>query len=172
MPERTFTRFAVKWLVRAAVAAVAGFALILLSFASVFRAKHPHLEAWYRLKLQEEFHAGQSNVKSFEDYLALEGRLFAELHQALLDNPSAADPFVLSKYHAGSPSARRAWETTYNRSFELKRDDPRGAVLLVHGLSDSPYSMREIANIFYEQGYDVVVLRMPGHGTIPSMLLD
>jgi esterase/lipase len=32
--------------------------------------------------------------------------------------------------------------------------------------------MRALAETFHAQGYDVVVLRMPGHGTIPSMLRD
>jgi alpha-beta hydrolase superfamily lysophospholipase len=43
-------------------------------------------------------------------------------------------------------------------------------VLLVHGLSDSPYSMRAISDTFFEQGYEVMLLRLPGHGTLPSML--
>src|SRR5262245_57053096 len=172
MKETPLPRLAIKWLLRAVVAAAAGLALIVLLVAMQSRAKHSQLHAWHRIKLREEFRAGQGNVKSFEDYLKLEDRLFNELHRKLLDDPAAADPFVVSKYHAGSPSSRRAWETPYNRSYELKRDDPRGAVLLVHGLSDSPYSMRALADTFYEQGYDVVVLRMPGHGTTPSMLRD
>jgi alpha-beta hydrolase superfamily lysophospholipase len=172
MKDTSSVRWAMRWLVRAGVAAAVGLALIVLLFAALSRAKHPPLRAWHRLRLHEEFRAGLPGVKSFEDYLALEDRLFAELHEKLLDDPAAADAFVLSRYHAGSAPARRAWETPYNRSFELKRENPRGAVLLVHGLSDSPYSMRAIADTFYEQGYDVVVLRMPGHGTIPAMLRD
>jgi len=42
---------------------------------------------------------------------------------------------------------------------------------MIHGLTDSPYSMRHLARIFEEQGYYVLALRMPGHGTIPSGLL-
>ncbi|HEX4825556.1 MAG TPA: alpha/beta fold hydrolase [Candidatus Polarisedimenticolaceae bacterium] len=158
----------------AALTLLSGLALavVVLGFAFLSRSKHPPLAPWHRLDLEEEFHAGRADVKSFEDYLRLEDRLFAELHKRLLDDPSAADPFVLGRYHAGSPAAQRAWDTRYNRSFELKQDHPVGAVLLVHGLSDSPYSMRAIADTFYEQGYDVVALRLPGHGTTPSMLKD
>lgn len=36
--------------------------------------------------------------------------------------------------------------------------------MLIHGLSDSPFFMREIANILFEQGFTVVVPLLPGHG--------
>src|SRR5688500_9902352 len=48
----------------------------------------------------------------------------------------------------------------------------RLAALLVHGLTDSPYSMRALADTLLAQGYYVVVLRLPGHGTIPSGLVN
>ena len=162
----------VRAILKASVAVIllAGVLLGVVVLGFAFFARSKALSPWHRLELREEFYAGREDVKSFEDYLRLEERLFAELHRRLLDDPSVADPFVLGRYHVGSPAARRAWETPYNRSFELKPDHPVGAVLLVHGLSDSPYSMRALADTFYRQGYDVVVLRLPGHGTTPSML--
>ena len=42
----------------------------------------------------------------------------------------------------------------------------------MHGLTDSPYSMRGIAEVFQSRGYYVVALRLPGHGTLPSGLRD
>ena len=48
----------------------------------------------------------------------------------------------------------------------------RGAVLLVHGLTDSPYAMRAVAEVFRDQGFYVLALRLPGHGTIPSGLVN
>jgi alpha-beta hydrolase superfamily lysophospholipase len=57
-----------------------------------------------------------------------------------------------------------------NRSFELPADKPRGGVLLLHGMSDSPYVLRTLGMKLHEQGYWVVGMRMPGHGTIPSGL--
>ena len=47
-----------------------------------------------------------------------------------------------------------------------------GTVLLVHGLKDSPYYMRTLADVFYEAGYNVVGLLLPGHGTKPEDLLS
>ncbi len=161
-----------KWSLRLLGLLAAGCALIVLGFAITTRATHPKLSAWHRLRLHEEFHADRADIKSFEDYRRLEDRLFAELRTRLLDNPQATDSFALGRYHPGSVPEQLALDTRYNRSYELVPANPRGSVLLVHGLSDSPYSLRAIAQTFYSQGYDVVVLRLPGHGTIPAGLLD
>lgn len=59
--------------------------------------------------------------------------------------------------------AKLALETPYTRSFELMPEPARGAVLLVHGVSDSPYAMRAIATVFCDQGFYFQVLRLPGH---------
>jgi alpha-beta hydrolase superfamily lysophospholipase len=125
------------------------------------------------MHLDEEFRAGGRHAPTtFEGYLQLEERLFAELRRRIVDDPSAADSYILSRYRAGTVPARLAFETRYNRSFELVPDSPRGAVLLVHGLTDSPYSMRALAETFFAEGFHVVVLRLPGHGTIPAALCD
>jgi alpha-beta hydrolase superfamily lysophospholipase len=45
-------------------------------------------------------------------------------------------------------------------------------VLLLHGMSDSPYSLHTIGKVLHENGAWVTGLRLPGHGTIPSGLTD
>ena len=45
-------------------------------------------------------------------------------------------------------------------------------MLLIHGMSDSPYSMRSLAERLHAEGAWVVGLRVPGHGTAPSGLVD
>jgi alpha-beta hydrolase superfamily lysophospholipase len=47
----------------------------------------------------------------------------------------------------------------------------RRGVLLTHGLSDSPYHMRHLAAFFQRNGFRVMVLLLPGHGTQPGDLL-
>ena len=49
---------------------------------------------------------------------------------------------------------------------------PVGAVVLVHGLTDSPYSLRHIARRYRAHGYVSVAIRLPGHGTVPSGLAE
>jgi alpha-beta hydrolase superfamily lysophospholipase len=43
-------------------------------------------------------------------------------------------------------------------------------VLLLHGYSDSPYSLRGFGDMMFDAGAHVVGLRIPGHGTAPSGL--
>lgn len=60
-----------------------------------------------------------------------------------------------------------------NSSFELlQKESSRPAVLMVHGFTDSPYYMKDLARYFYEKGYNVIAPRLKGHGTIPQDLHD
>ncbi len=45
-------------------------------------------------------------------------------------------------------------------------------VLLIHGLTDSPFVTRDLANTFNQQGFDVLSILLPGHGTCPGDLLE
>ena len=49
---------------------------------------------------------------------------------------------------------------------------PQGAVVLLHGLTDTPYSLRHIAENYRQQGYVAIGIRLPGHGTVPAGLTD
>ena len=70
---------------------------------------------------------------------------------------------------AASPMRARA-RPNWNLTFEMPMAQPKGAVLLLHGLTDSPYSMRALAELFAARGWYVVGLRLPGHGTAPAAL--
>ncbi len=49
---------------------------------------------------------------------------------------------------------------------------PRGGVVLLHGLTDSPYSVRHLAENYQKHGFVAVAPRLPGHGTAPGALTD
>jgi alpha-beta hydrolase superfamily lysophospholipase len=171
------SRFITKRRAWKAVALIASVALvvpvtIVLVFAIQARVLLPALRPWHRITLASEFRAGRADTpKTFEEYLKLEDRLFAELRSRVMNDPASADRYAVGRYNPKSVPARLALDTPYNRSFELVPATVRGAVLLVHGLSDSPYAMRALAETFRDQGCYVLVLRLPGHGTIPSGLL-
>jgi len=69
-----------------------------------------------------------------------------------------------------------------NRPFELKPDEARfprnregryeRGILLIHGLSDSPYLLKPIARHLQERGFLVRSILLPGHGTVPGDLLN
>jgi len=63
-------------------------------------------------------------------------------------------------------------EVTMNMPFELTpAQKSNKAVLLVHGLGDSPYSFSDIAPSLQQQGFYVQVLLLPGHGSKPDDLM-
>jgi alpha-beta hydrolase superfamily lysophospholipase len=131
----------------------------------------PPLELWHTVELEAEFTLERrGEVASFGDYLALEDELFAELDEKVYAHTPSGPHLALARYSAGSTADPHSFEPDWNRSFELSADEPRGGVLLLHGMSDSPYSLRALGEALNDRGYWVVGLRFPGHGTAPSGL--
>jgi len=129
----------------------------------------PALQPWHTEKLTEEFTAEKADeVATFDDYLALENRLFAQLDEEVYARVETGPDYQLVRYSSGSAADPRNDDPDWNRSFELTTPGPVGGVLLLHGMSDSPYSLRALAQALHDKGYQVLGLRLPGHGTAPS----
>ena len=88
---------------------------------------------------------------------------------------------MLAQVHAGKPEGERKKRIEGNSPYQLwpSGDYPHGlekpfqrGVLLTHGLTDSPYFMRYLATFFQENGFRVMAILLPGHGTQPGDLLD
>ena len=86
---------------------------------------------------------------------------------------------MLKRAHAGAADLEKIVDG--NAPFELKplpgfpagQHKPyRRGVLLTHGLSDSPYMMRHLAVFFQQNGFRVMTVLLPGHGTQPGDLLE
>ena len=170
---RATTRRTVKTALYLAGLVGAVLATIVVVFAVQARLRLPDLEPWHRIELAEEFRASRAGApKTFPAYLALEERLFAELGRRVFDDPAVADRAATGRYNPAAVPAQLARGSRHNRSYELVPPQPRGAVLLMHGLTDSPYSVRALAEVFHARGFYVLALRMPGHGTVPAGLLD
>lgn len=135
--------------------------------------KLPDLKTWHQPILESEYSAANSNnISSLDDYLELEDRLFTELKNLVNGKLPPEEKLPLSRYTTGSLVDPEKFSSNWNRSFELIPENMRGGVLMLHGLTDSPYSMRHLADMFKLQGFYVLSLRMPGHGTIPGALLN
>ena len=159
------------WLCKYIAAAFAGCflaALIALVYALDSR---PDLSVWHLADLDEEFNT-RSGVRDFAQYLALEERLFLQLDELVYDQVPVGPENATNRYSRGSLADPGRWPVNWNRSFQLQQDEPRAGILLLHGLSDSPYSMRELGNTLHQQGATVLGLRIPGHGTAPSGLVE
>ena len=131
----------------------------------------PDLDLWHLADLDQEFTA-DSPVSSFEEYLALEDRLFAQLDELVYAGTGPGDDNDLNRYRRGSLADPARWPRDWNRSFLLPAERPRAAILLLHGLSDAPYSVRPIAERLQAAGATALGLRVPGHGTAPSGLVE
>lgn len=60
-----------------------------------------------------------------------------------------------------------------NAPFELRpANKPRYGALLIHGLLDSPFIMRDIGEHLRSQGILVRSIMLPGHSTVPGALLN
>ncbi len=149
-----------------------GVVVIVLGFQLRLDAM-PDLAVWHTAALDSEFRASDAaRVRSLDDYRALEALLFAELDAEVYDRVKREGGRALNRFARGSVADPSAQSVNWNRTFELPAADPRGAVLLLHGLSDSPYSMRALGERLNARGFHVVGLRLPGHGTAPAGLLD
>lgn len=151
---------------------MAGAVVALLSVGVYALNQKPDLKIWHTAHLDEEFTA-KSGVSSFSEYLELEDRLFAQLGEKVLDRIDPEDEQPVNRYHRGSFVDAGGYDQNWNRSYEWPEQEsgPNCGVLLIHGLSDSPYSLRSIGNSLHAKGAHVLALRVPGHGTAPSGLV-
>ena len=129
------------------------------------------LDIWHTADLDQEF-TTESPITSFEEYLALEERLFAQLDELVYAQTGPVGDDKVNRYKRGSLSDPERWSPNWNRSYEMPVDKPRASVLLLHGLSDSPYSLRNLAGRLHEADVHTLGLRIPGHGTAPSGLVN
>jgi len=132
----------------------------------------PELHGWHRQAPAAEFRAADARPGyTFDDYLKQETKVFQQL-DALVAGPWRAEAVgEFDRFRSASVcNPEKTLERNWNRSFVFQAAKPIGGVLLVHGLSDSPYSLRALGERLHAEGYTVVGLRVPGHGTCPRAL--
>lgn len=120
----------------------------------------PLLEARHQASgLNSRFNGGQL---SFADYVSLNRDMIARTHtdknahelEKIIDGNAPFELWPTGEYLVG-----------HGKPYQ------RG-VLLTHGLTDSPYFMRHLATFFQENGFRVMAILLPGHGTQPGDLLE
>jgi len=149
---------------------VFGVLVALLVVFVLFLENRPDLKVWHEVDLDEEFTA-KTPAASFQEYLELENRLFAQLDRLVYSRIQPEDRRLINRYNRGSLSDPERWSRNWNRTFELSVENPKAGALLLHGMSDSPYSVRALGQRLRAEGASVVGLRLPGHGTAPSGLV-
>ena len=148
-----------------------GILVTLLAVGILALNKRPDLSIWHKVDLDEEF-TRDSGIKDFTEYLQLEDRLFAQLEEKVYKRTGTADAYSINRYQHGSMMDPTGMEPNWNRTFEFTSKDPQAGILLLHGMSDSPYSLHHLGKSLHASGASVIGLRIPGHGTAPSGLVE
>ncbi len=158
------------WIVKAVLLVLLLAFTLLLGWAFQSRSM-PALEIWHTASLSSEFTARDAKPGvTLAAYLDREERLFRELREKVYDRVKPTNNKTYSRYLAGGPQDPEGLEFNWNRTFERVPERVRGGALLLHGLTDSPYSLRRIGEILFAKGFYVLGLRLPAHGTLPGAL--
>ncbi|RDI98791.1 alpha/beta hydrolase [Dyella solisilvae] len=148
--------------------------LVVLATAVGMRAwdawRGPPLHAWHTFE-PRELTAAQLDATDWKGYLAAEQAIFDQVRRNVTEKLPASDQVATNRYYANAPIYPGHFATDWNRSYQMApTGTPVGAVVLLHGLTDSPYSLRHIARVYHDAGFYVVAIRLPGHGTVPAGL--
>jgi alpha-beta hydrolase superfamily lysophospholipase len=131
----------------------------------------PALQIWHTAHLDAEFRARDAIAGAdLARYIGHERDVFSQLEAVVAAAGQAAVP--LGRYRPGGRNDPATFPVNWNRSFEMRPPVVRGSALLLHGLTDSPYSLRRAGEILCDRGFYVLGLRLPGHGTVPAALHD
>lgn len=149
---------------------IAAFLVGALALRAWESERGPPLEPWHTF-VPEELATSALDVGTWTDYLQAEDRLFASVFATVTQRLAAEEQAPYNRYFEGSPVYPARFEHDWNRSFLLEPGGtPRGAVVLLHGLTDSPYNVRHVAELYRSRGFAAVAIRLPGHGTVPGAL--
>ncbi len=153
------------------VIALAIVTVTIILVRAVDSRKLPELRVRHTVELESEYRAQRDgDIDGFAAYLTQEQRVFDELNAKVYSQVPAEEQAAPSRYSQDSPFNPHNHAKNWNRTVELIPEVPTGGVLMLHGLTDSPYSMRSTAELFRAKGFYVLVLRLPGHGTAPGAL--
>lgn len=150
---------------------ITGGIVLVVYFVRAFDSRGlPALGPEHRIRFSEEFHAGDEDETDWPRYLQFEQDLARELAENI-DSGNRPRRFV-DRYADGSVTNPAAFDANWNFSYELTAASSRGSAVMLHGLTDSPYSMLSTAQAAVGAGYNVTVPRMPGHGFAVGGLLQ
>ena len=148
---------------------IAGGFFTLLGVFTYLMENRADLSIWHTANLDTEFTIG-SEATNFADYLRIENQVFEQLDRLVIDQVPTGRKQLINRFSRGSLSNPERWTRNWNRSFKLPSLSPDAGVLLLHGMSDSPYSLKGIGERLQANNAWVLGLRYPGHGTAPAGL--
>jgi alpha-beta hydrolase superfamily lysophospholipase len=163
----------IRWAVRLVLGFAGAIALVVAGGAFSAVQGLPDLQSWHELQSTLEPTAAEiTSSFTLDQYLRREEAVFREMRERVEIPASAnADSAVLNRYITTSRSHPLRLGSDWNRTQVLDNAEPQGGALLIHGLTDSPYSMRSVAARLHDRRFYTLSLRMQGHGTVPGGLV-
>jgi len=159
------------WSLRFLLVAATVVATLVLGGGLDARRRHPELKPWHRLVPSDEMTASSlTEAVTLAEYLQHEAAVFAQVRRDVELQLADSDRTATNRYNPAGVSSPSRLPHDDNRTFEVTPDDIHGGALLIHGLTDSPYSMRAMAACLQGVGFYSLALRMPGHGGVPGGL--
>ncbi len=130
------------------------------------------LEPWHTYA-PHELSASEIDAADWPRYLEAENRIFDAVRDEVTRALPERDRVPVNRYFEGSPVYPGHFRQDWNRSFILEPEgEPAGAVVLLHGLTNSPFSLRHVAELYRAHGFVALGVRLPGHGTVPGGLTE
>ncbi len=146
--------------------------VVLLALRSFRVFGGPQLQPWHTF-VPQELRADQLDAADWARFLAQEDEIMASVRAEVSQKLAPDQRVPINRYFEASPVYPARFAHDWNRSYVMEPDGkPLGVVVLLHGLTDSPYSLRHIARRYRDQGYVAIGIRLPAHGTVPAGLTD
>src|ERR1700752_3724360 len=116
-----------------------------LGFRAWYSQRGPGLSVWHTY-VPREMTVKEMDASDWNGYMAAESRIFDEVRANVVEKIDAAARVPSNRYYEASPIYPGHFEHDWNRSYVLEpTGTPVGAVVLLHGMTDAPYSLRHIA---------------------------
>ena len=130
------------------------------------------LEPWHTF-VPEELSIKQLDRAGWAEYLKAEDKAFASVRAEVTQKLDPEERVPVNRYFDGSAIHPAHFKQDWNRSYVMEPDGkPVGAAVFLHGLTDSPYSLRHVARQYRDRGFVAIAIRLPGHGTVPAGLTE
>jgi alpha-beta hydrolase superfamily lysophospholipase len=165
---RRFLGKSVKWL----LLLVLVLAIALLSVRAVRSLGGPALQPWHTF-VPVELTVDEMDAADWGRYLVQEDAIMASVRAEVSQKLPPDERVPINRYFEASPVYAERFARNWNRSYVMEPDGkPVGAVVLLHGLTDSPYSLRHVAKRYRDHGFVAIGIRIPAHGTVPAGLTN
>ena len=121
-------------------------ALTLFAVRAYDSQRGAQLDVWHTY-VPHELSAKELEAADWPAYLDAEEKIFLSLRANVTGKLAPEEQVSYNRYFEGSPVYPGHFSRDWNRSYILEPSGaPIGAVVLLHGLTDSPYSLRHIAS--------------------------